>query len=557
MKLSWFLCLIAIWLFAAQANAEEFIIRRYNVTVQFTPEGEANFEETIEVEYSSPRHGIFRFIPYRSNVNNKTVDRIIKNIDVQGFQFSSFKENENVVLKIGDPNTYVEGVQTYRVTYRVLNPINYFEENDEFYWDLLGIHWPVATENFTFLIDFPENVNLSPEDVRVFSGASGGTGQDFQVSVSGSEIKGSSTRVFNPEEGLTLAVRLPKGAFTELSGWRYWKERHGLLLAPILFLIGGLIAKFFARNKQQTIMTEYFPPEGISPAVAGGFVDHSVDSNDILSLIPHLANLGYMRLEAEEEKGFFRNKSNISFHKLKDAGPELMPFERQFFDALFSSGDVVRLESLKERFYSHMAAIHESVKSWIKEQGWYEPDQKAMGCVTGFAGVIALAWGAYAIFAKQNMDGIALVVTAFILFFFSSRFNKRTLSGNQTYQKLEGFRQFVSKAERPVIERLMKDDPLYYDKTMPFALAFGFLSKWNKQFEGLLTQPPSWYSGPMMYGTGGMNSWNTFSESFPSEIDNIGSVFSSAPASSSGGGIGGGGGGFSGGGSGGGGGGSW
>jgi uncharacterized membrane protein len=57
-----------------------------------------------------------------------------------------------------------------------------------------------------------------------------------------------------------------------------------------------------------------------------------------------------------------------------------------------------------------------------------------------------------------------------------------------------------------------------------------------------------------MYGSDLTRSWTSFSESFPSEINNIGSVFSSAPSSSS---SGGGGGGSSGGGSGGGGGGSW
>ena len=178
-----------------------------------------------------------------------------------------------------------------------------------------------------------------------------------------------------------------------------------------------------------------------------------------------------------------------------------------------------------------------------------------MGCVTGVAALIALAWGAYAIFARQNLDGIALVITGFILLFIANRFNKRSPAGNSTYQKLEGFRQFVSKAEKPVIERLLKEDPLYYDKTMPFALAFGYLKQWNRQFEGLLTQPPSWYSSPAMYGAGLNQSWTTFSENFPTEINSIGSVFGSAPSGGGGGGFGGGG--SSGGGSGGGGGGSW
>jgi uncharacterized membrane protein len=126
--------------------------------------------------------------------------------------------------------------------------------------------------------------------------------------------------------------------------------------------------------------------------------------------------------------------------------------------------------------------------------------------------------------------------------------------GNETYRKFQGFKEFVSRAERPVIERLMKEDPNYYDKTMAFALAFGYLKQWNHKFEGLLTQPPSWYSGPMIYGSNSMDSFNHFSESFPSQVNTIGSAFSSSPSSSSSGG--GGGGGFSSGGGGGGGGGS-
>ena len=180
-----------------------------------------------------------------------------------------------------------------------------------------------------------------------------------------------------------------------------------------------------------------------------------------------------------------------------------------------------------------MASVKASVSAWIKAQGWYESDQKTMGCVTGLLGLASLGWGAFALFGRQNTDGIALMVTGFILFFLASRFNKRSPLGNETYRKFEGFRQFVAKAERPVIERLMKEDPNYYDKTMAYALAFGYLKQWNKQFAGLLTQPPSWYSGPMMYGTNSMDSFNNFSESFPSKINTIGSAFSSSRTSSS------------------------
>ncbi len=554
MQMRLFLFLLPLWLFATDARAEYFTIKQYHINVTFTDEGYADFDEVIEVEFSEQRHGIFRYIPMRDFIEGHRVDRIIRNIEVDGFKFSTSKENNNLDLKIGDPDIYVEGKQVYRIRYRVLNPLNFFDVHSEFYWDLLGISWEVEIENFTFNLVFPDKVLLTVEDVHSYTGQSGSTGQDVELQVFPHEVMGKTTRVFAPGEGLTVALHFPADTFQPMSSLTSLWETHSLLLAPLFFLLTGLFARFFARNRRQPIMTEYFPPKGVSPVVAGGFVDNSVDSNDVLSLIPHLANQGYLRLESQEEKGFFKNKNNIIFYKLKEAGSDLMSFEKQFFDALFSSGTLVELDDLKDKFYTQLTAVKASVREWIQQQGWYDADQKAFGCVTGIVGLVALGWGAYAVFARQNMDGIALIVTAFILFFIASRFHKRTVTGNETFRKLEGFRQFVSKAERPVIERLMKDDPLYYDKTMPFALAFGFLKQWNKHFEGLLTQPPSWYSSPMMYGTDMTRSWNTFSESFPSEINNIGSVFSSSPSSSS---SGSGGGGSSGGGSGGGGGGSW
>lgn len=548
-----FLGLLLCWAVVAPLRAEYFTITNYKVAVVITDEGYADFTETIEVLFSEPRHGIFRQIPLKSEVNGKTVVRILRDIKVQGFRFSTSKEGNNLVLKIGDPDTYVDGRQVYQITYRVLNPLNFFEEHSEFYWDLMGNSWPVLTEAFAFEVSLPDRIALNNADVRCFSGPRGSTEQGAELQVFSNRISGQAIQKLMPEEGVTLAIRLPEAAFQPMSDWEYLREQHGLLLAPILFLLSGFLAVFMARNRRVPIMTEYFPPEGISPVVAGGFVDHSVDNNDVLSLIPHLANKGYLKLEMEEGSGFF-SKDKITFFKLKEAGDDLMVFEKQFFDALFATGDRVELADLKDKFYVHLGAVRTNVKSWIQGQGWYEPDQKTMGCVVSIAALVALVWGGYAVFGQENLDGIALIVVGIAMFVMATQFNKRTVSGNKTYQQLEGFRQFVKKAERPVIERLLQEDPMYYDKTMPFALAFGYLARWNKQFSGLLSQPPSWYHGRGYAGSNFNNGWSSFAESFPNEVDNIGSVFNSAPSSSS---SGGGGGGSSGGGSGGGGGGSW
>lgn len=553
MRLRGLLALFFISL-ALPAGAEYFTIRQYEVNVRITEEGFAEFEEELQVEFEQPRHGIFRFIPYRDDIGGHRVDRFIEKIDVAQRKFSSCKENLNVVIKIGDADQYVEGVQVYKITYRVINPLNFFERNAEFYWDLIGTSWEVPIEKISFAVIFPDKVLLTREDVRCFTGAAGQAGQDVALTVQPHGIRGETLRPFSYGEGLTMAVNLDKDLFRPLSGWRWFLKQHGLLLAAPCFLLLAFYALFRARNRHVSIMTEFFPPEGISPAIAGGFVDHSVDSNDVLSLIPHLANKGYLRLEVEEGRGLFA-RDTVTFVRLKEAGEDLLPFENHFFNALFAYGQRVQLDSLKNKFYVHLNAVQASVKGWIHNQGWYETGQKKVAALVGLGGVLAIGWGVWALVARQNTDGLALIGSGVVLFFLTSRFNKRTPTGNKTYQRLEGFRQFVEKAERPVIERLLKDDPLYYDKTMPYALAFGYLKKWNRMFDGLLTAPPAWYGGPVMPVGSLHQSWQTFSESFPAEVSKIGSVFSSSPGSSGSGGSGGGG--FSGGGSGGGGGGSW
>lgn len=541
----------------AQSSSEEdnFFISAYKIDVTFTDDGEALFDEVIEVEFLRARRGIFRVIPIRSIIDGRRVDRVIKDITVDGFPFAKSRENNNLILRIGDPDVYLTGRQLYRIRYRVVNPIDFFDDHGQFYWDLIGVSWPVRIETFRFNLDFPDNFAPGDNEIYFYSGNAGATSHNVKFDVSPGQVRGNTTETLRPYEAVTVAVKLPHDLFPPPSEWEMLKAKYGYFMAAVLFVFCGGLARFLSRNKRQTIMTEYFPPEGISPAIAGGFVDHSVDNHDVLSLIPHLANKGYLRMEVTEKQGLFK-KNEITFIRLKSPGDDLFPFEEQFFNALFVSGDRVVLSSLKDKFYTHLSLVKSSVKEWIKAQGWYESDQKTMGCVVGLMALGAIGWGGYVVFGRGELAGLALMGVGVLLVIMAAGFNKRSPKGNETYRQLEGFRQFVKKAEKPVIERLLKEDPHYYDKTMPFALAFGYLKQWNKQFDGLLSEPPSWYGGayPMTHSQLS-KSWSDFSTSFPSEINSVGSVFSSAPSSSGSGGSGGGG--FSGGGSGGGGGGSW
>src|SRR5688572_33416614 len=105
--------------FITEGESQYFIIKSYHVDVKVLDDGQAEFNELINVEFLQPRHGILRAIPYRDKVKGRgTVDRIIKDVSVEGHNFSSSRENQNLILRIGDADKYVDGNQVYRIRYR-------------------------------------------------------------------------------------------------------------------------------------------------------------------------------------------------------------------------------------------------------------------------------------------------------------------------------------------------------------------------------------------------------------------------------------------------------
>jgi uncharacterized membrane protein YgcG len=134
-----------------------------------------------------------------------------------------------------------------------------------------------------------------------------------------------------------------------------------------------------------------------------------------------------------------------------------------------------------------------------------------------------------------------------------------TLSGRKIMDQIEGFKLYLSVAEKERLNLLNPPEktPELFERYLPYALALDVENAWSEQFAEVLakagteTQPysPVWYSG---------SSWDSFHTS--RFTDSLGSSFASAISSSStppGSSSGSGGGGFSGGGGGGGGGSGW
>ena len=139
---------------------------------------------------------------------------------------------------------------------------------------------------------------------------------------------------------------------------------------------------------------------------------------------------------------------------------------------------------------------------------------------------------------------------------------KRTPRGSELLGRLLGFKNFLERAEKDRIEKLVEANPSYFYDVLPYTYVLGVTDKWAKNFEDLAVQPPNWYRDS--YGQGDIFSPLVFQAYMFHSMNMMGSAMVSHPAQSfngnsgfGGGSFGGGGGGFSGGGFGGGGGRSW
>lgn len=551
--------LFALFLFSVQAKSEYFVINRYDVDVRIKgKEGLFEVKETIEVEFSQPRRGIFRDINTRYRMNGDDYDIRIFDIDVNK-KYKTERSRNGIRIRIGHPDKFVSGVQTYVITYKVKKAFIFAEDRTEFYWNLVGHQWQVPIHNITYTVTLDESVSMTENDYYIYTGQLSQQDREATIEYYMGQFMGQSSRSFLPGEGLTLAINLPVDYIKRPGKWDIWWEKYGKLsLGAVLFLIiSGLFYrtwKKYGKDYPIVRMVRYTPPKGLTPAEAGMLIDEKADNVDILSLLPYWAHKGHITIN---EIPVSKRKSDYELVMVKPLDVSVPPFESIIFDALFKGRNSVKVSSLKEKFYKHLSSAKVSLKSHIQNSGVYYPISIRMQIVVFImafvTGVAAIGLG----FIMESLAlGLFLGLSSIIGFFFAHYMLKKNQKGVHLYQEVLGFKMFVKAAEKDRLERLLKEDPNYFEKTLPYAMIFGYARQWSAKFDGLLIEPPKWYVTPHGYYHGAFMP-SKFGESFEHSISDIQSVFSSVPASSGGSGGGFGGGGFSGGGFGGGGGGSW
>lgn len=570
-----FACLILAAGGPAPADADRggFVIHDFHGDITVEPGSGLRVEERVVVDYSEPRHGIYRTIPVRYTDGKGFAYsmgfRLQEVVDGSGARQTVHVSSPGryVKLRIGDADRTVTGRVTYTIRYRMTDALGAFPEHDEIYWNVTGHEWNTRIEHASARVHLPAPLPADSLEVASYAGRFGTRDRAARVAYpEPGTVSFDLAGPLGPLQGLTVAVGWPKGYVT-FPGTTTRTARtlaaNWILLVPLGFLGWRYLRTGRDPQGPASVMVRYEPPEGVTAGEIGTLLDERVDLRDLTAVIIDLAVRGYLVIREEEHTILFswlKSKETVFERKRDKPDADLLPHERKILDGIFESGDVVAASELKQKFYKEIPGIKESLYDRLTRGGYFagSPDSvrnrfRGLGVVAGFATAGLGLWAAKAqggFFPQAALVPVAAGAATLILFLiFAPAMPRRTKAGVKMRDWALGFKEFVDRVEHPNLDAAAARN--VFEALLPYAMALGVSTAWARRFEGIYHgHPPTWYVGTG-YGSG--FSTRAFEQSLASSMRDVGRQMTASPRSSSGSG----GGGFSGGGGGGGGGGSW
>lgn len=585
---------------------EKFDISNYLIQIQVNEDGSLNIHEKIDLSYSDYVHGFYRNIPIRYEMDfgkgMKTYYFPVNNIYVNNHPFETESDSEGVQIRIGDPDKYVYGNQSYDITYTIQTRDLELDQ-DYFYLNLIGNQFDCKIGHVDFEISFPKSIDLSKIE---FYGA------DVETKIVNQTIIGETTEVLKNYESLTTYLEL---------GENYFEFQPipdftiiGVIICTLFLALCGFLYFKFGKCEEVIPTVEFSAPEGLSSAGVGYVIDGIVNDSDVLSLIIDFANRGYLNIHDTDD--------DLVLIKTKEMEYSENGYELAFFHALFKDKNEVSCNDLKENYFGDQIQAEKELiynHFHLKENRIYSNGSLAVQIIMcifgGIAGGLLSCFAYYShigmmdvailpfiilwpllsaslviwiilsrkkhIYSKVKkitlsflgilFTAIPLMVTLFFLYerflvfvfvfiytfailYMIATSGKRSKKGNELLGKILGLKEFIEHAEKERLETLVHDDPSYFYHILPYAYVLGISDTWSKKFESINILSPEWYSSnhsqpfTNVYWMSRFNSTMSTLHTLPSSI---------TPSSSGNGGFSSSGGGFSGGGFGGGGGGSW
>ena len=496
----------------------------------------------------------------------------------------------------------LQDTYTFDISYKI-RPSSLYQSKT-IRWALIDFSDDAKTLNYRVKINFPFDVPFYQWMVGRYND---NYGQDdfFETTTTSNSIEFVGSRMMTKADRFEIKIEVNNNLFSRPLSM---SVIIGVGISVILSLIFIFLRLTTFSKKKIIPVVDFYPPDGINSVEAGYLIDDKLQNTDISSIIFYWASKGYLRIKEEEKNKFQLIRLIEPVHvseyeeKLFDNMFNCGDGEAVMTDELSGTFYVYLNSAKKTILKKYKSGQHEIWDSSFSIMKILATIAAIIPLISIFASLDALlgpigeilsisvflspffplivAFIVKMIRNPQGKDSVALmicimftvaifllpisimlpsfpleiiitciisIVCIIVMTICARGFKKRTTYGNDILGRLHGFKEFIKTAEKERIEMLLESDPEYYYHILPYANVLGVTKIWQKKFEHITMEPPSWYDSTMPYTHQSfMKDFSRASNSFAlSSTPPVRSYSSSG--GSSGGGYSGGGGGYSGG----------
>lgn len=502
--------------------AGETAIRRLEITGIVDEKGTANISMNIQMHVV----GVVEQLRFAMPENAK--DR-----EIAGFRTKSSSENGLRYLTVSNSSGFT-GDQTFTLTYSLPGLVSKGEESQKLELPLLAAQ-DYRVGQVALAVNLPKNFTSFPSFT---SGYYGEIIEDYmEFSASGKAVVGTVNVILQDSDSLTMSLTVPEGYFAG----RYKEGGLSKVLTVVVILLVVLALLYWWRTLQSTALrpqARTLPPDGVNPGdlpylLAGGNADFNM-------LVSHWATLGYL--------SFYVNKSgHVILRRRMSMGNERRAYERKLFDLLFGNdnlcdGASVRYKKVGERamavlprywgkrlydkrsgspFLAKLLCCLASAFATVIAMDAVGPEKlHGLFLIVGFVAGFALCWLMQSAFGRfylgdwvrvaigcccgllllilGGLGGIALtmaptVAVAAFIGWQTTHGGRRNPYGQEVISQTMGFRRFLLHVPEHHLLQMLRRDPQFFYKMLPYAEAMGQGRRFVALFHDVQLEPCQWY----------------------------------------------------------------
>lgn len=573
----------------ARANGENWRITNYTVDATVDEHGTTSVRLTLAFDFGNDAgHGPYLTFPLRQAIANdpdhwRMLDTSIGQVSSPSGADAAVQtdtQDGNLLVRVGSEGRTFIGVQTYQVNYTIrglIAPRQATSGLDEFNWNVIGTGWEVPIDAAKVTVTGPVDVTRA----ACFQGRSFTTG--CEASTAADTASFAADGIGNGS-GMQVVAGFPAGTFTGAQARLERRFTVGNMfpvtpwtagVAGVLSVLG--LAAVFRRTRRSSrdqvylgltpgvvpapgqegtvghqaheapVAVQFTPPKGARPGELGTLIDATADNKDISATIIDLAVRGHLSIAQTGKRDWTFTRGN--------GGDQLVAYESQLLNRIFSAGGQVSTDDLKDSSYAGLlsdtkGALYRRVATELK---WFTANPSTVRALAFAVGIGLVVVGAgvgllLGLFG-WGLVGLAGVVTGLAVMVMNNRFGSRTATGSAVLAQTRGFELYLRTAEADQIR--FEEGIDVFSRYLPYAIMFGVAERWTKVFSQLAEQGRYTFNTPWYYGYGYGFAYHNFASSLDSLAGTMTSSLQSATAATSGGSGFSGGGGFGGGGGGG------